>query len=67
MVTGTTPASADPSARAAAKERSMIRPATNGPRSFTRTRMRRPVSRLMTTICVPSGSVLCAAVIAYML
>ena len=45
----------------------MMRPSTNGPRSFTRTTTLLPVSRSVTRTYVGSGSVLCAAVIAYML
>src|SRR5687768_8254880 len=47
---------------AAARERSRIRPFTNGPRSFTRTTTDRPFSRFVTRTVVPNGNVRWAAV-----
>ena len=44
----------------------MMRPSLNGPRSFTRTTTLRPLRRFVTCTYAGSGSVLCAAVIAYM-
>ena len=44
----------------------MMRSPTKGPRSFTRTTTDRPFSRLVTRTKQGIGSVLCAAVIAYM-
>src|SRR5690606_32782066 len=55
-----------PSLIAAAYDRSMMRPAWNGPRSFTRTVTLRPLSRLVTRAYVGSGRVLCAALNWYM-
>ena len=51
-----------PISRAAARERSMMRPFTNGPRSLIRTRTVREVSMFCTSTIVPSGSWRCAAV-----
>src|SRR6266545_1760488 len=65
-LTGIVPAAMAPSLRAAAYERSMIRPATVGPRSFTRTSTERPFWRFVTSTFVPSGSAGCAAVSRYM-
>lgn len=39
----------------------MIRPRTKGPRSLTRTLIRRPFSRLITSTIEGSGKVVCAA------
>src|SRR5580658_2182734 len=50
-----------PSCVAAAGERSMMRPLLNGPRSAIRTTTDRPLARSVTSTCVPSGSVGCAA------
>ncbi len=44
----------------------MMRPFTQGPRSFTRTRTERPFSRFVTSRSVPRGSVGCAAVSLFM-
>jgi hypothetical protein len=60
--TGTVPLPSTPRARAAAYERSMIRPPTKGPRSFTRTSTERPLFRFVTRRRVPNGSVGWAAV-----
>ena len=49
-------------ALAAARERSMIRPLVNGPRSFIRTSTDFPLSRLVTFTMLPHGRVRCAAV-----
>src|SRR6266508_6629960 len=51
-----------PMRRAAASDRSAIRPDTNGPRSFTTTSTLRWLSRLVTRTRVPNGSVRCAMV-----
>src|SRR5947208_8600720 len=51
-----------PIRRAAASDRSAIRPDTNGPRSFTTTSTLRWFSRLVTRTRVPNGSVRCAMV-----
>jgi len=51
---------------AAAYERSMIRPCRNGPRSLTRTTTVLPLATPVTRAYDGSGSVGCAAVIAYM-
>ena len=51
-----------PSLRAACFERSTLRPGGTGPQSLTRTLTERPLSRLVTTACEPSGSCLDAAV-----
>lgn len=59
-VTGAKPEK--PSARAAAGERSIIRPGTNGPRSLMRMITLRPLRRLVTRTNEPKGSVRCAAV-----
>src|SRR5947208_676772 len=48
--------------RAAASDRSAIRPDTKGPRSFTTTSTLRWFSRLVTRTRVPNGSVRCAIV-----
>src|SRR6185437_2020327 len=58
----TTPAATIPMRRAAASDRSAIRPGTNGPRSFTTTTTLRWFSRLVTRTRVPNGSVRCAMV-----
>ena len=65
METRATPAVIIPSFSAAPWDKSISRSATNGPRSFTRTTTEFPFSRLVTSSIVPNGSVLCAAVIAY--
>jgi len=65
MRTRTVPGPTMPIVRAAAYERSMARPSTNGPRSLTRTCTARPFSRLVTMTRVPSGSEGCAAVSSY--
>ena len=44
----------------------MIRPLTNGPRSFTRSSSCRPFSRLVTRTRLGSGNVGCAAVTPFM-
>ena len=44
-------------ARAAAGDRSMTRPRTNGPRSVIRTVTERPLLRLVTRTWLPNGSV----------
>src|SRR6266550_2173732 len=51
-----------PMRRAAASDRSAIRPDTKGPRSFTTTSTLRWFSRLVTRTRVPNGSVRCAIV-----
>jgi hypothetical protein len=51
-----------PIRRAAASDRSAMRPDANGPRSFTTTSTLRWFSRLVTRTCVPNGSVRCAIV-----
>src|SRR5437667_241929 len=51
-----------PIRRAAASDRSAMRPDTNGPRSFTTTSTLRWFSRLVTRTRVPNGSVRCAMV-----
>src|SRR5262245_39661251 len=48
--------------RAAAYDRSITRPPTNGPRSLIRTSTERPLVRLVTMVREPSGSDGCAAV-----
>lgn len=48
---------------AAAFDRSMIRPLTNGPRSLIRTTTDLPVRELVTFTLVPKGRLRCAAVI----
>lgn len=58
----TTPSATMPMRRAAASDRSAIRPDTNGPRSFTTTSTLRWFSRLVTRTRVPNGSVRCAMV-----
>src|SRR5437870_6583648 len=55
-----------PSRWAAAYERSITRRPANGPRSLMRTSTERPLSKLVTRTRVPSGSVRCAAVSAFM-
>ena len=52
-------------ARAAAGDRSMIRPRTNGPRSEIRTTTRLPLRLLTTVTRVPKGNVLWAAVMRF--
>jgi hypothetical protein len=52
-------------ARAAAYDKSIARPPTNGPRSLMRTSTARPLVRLVTITRVPCGSDGCAAVISY--
>ena len=54
-----------PVAFAAASDRSMIRPCTNGPRSVIRTTTLWLFVRFVTRTSVPIGSVRCAAVIAF--
>src|SRR5438067_8672886 len=51
-----------PIRRAAASDRSAMRPDTNGPRSFTTTSTLRWFPRLVTRTRVPNGSVRCAMV-----
>src|SRR6266704_131618 len=51
-----------PIRRAAASDRSAIRPNTNGPRSFTTTSTLRWFSRLVTRTRVPNGIIRCAMV-----
>ena len=58
VVTQMVPVLPKPSAYFVAPVRSNSRPATNGPRSITRTRTVRPRWRMVTF--VPHGSVLCA-------
>jgi hypothetical protein len=53
-------------AMAAAFDRSMILPATKGPRSLMRTTTLLPSARLVTVTKVPKGSFLWAAVMARM-
>lgn len=60
--TSATPSCRMPSRVAAAGERSMIRPRTNGPRSSMRTITERPVSRSVTRTRVPNGRLRCAAI-----
>ena len=60
------PFCAIPILAAAANERSITRPWRNGPRSLTRTTTLLPVATLVTRAYDGSGSVGCAAVIAYM-
>jgi hypothetical protein len=55
-----------PSSRAAAYDRSISRPSTNGPRSLTRRIRLRPFSRFTTSTTLGSCMVGCAAVSAYM-
>ena len=43
-----------------------MRSSTKGPRSFTRTRSFRPLSRLVTSTIDGSGKVVCAALTAFM-
>src|SRR3990172_3571675 len=57
-----TPRSTRPSSRAAAKDRSMMRPSTCGPRSFTITSTANPVSRSVTRTSEPNGRLRWAAV-----
>ena len=64
--TRTVPLSRKPSCCAAARDRSMIRPRTNGPRSLIRTAIDRPFSSLVTRTMDGIGSVLCAADTAFM-
>src|SRR5438309_12017127 len=52
---------------AAARDRSIIRPAINGPRPVIRTTALRPVFTLVTPTTDPKGNVRCAAVMAFML
>lgn len=54
-----------PSARAAALDRSTMRPLMKGPRSLILTTTALPLRLLVTRTCVPSGRVRCAAVKAY--
>src|SRR3954454_9267111 len=56
-----------PTASAAAFERSMTRPWAYGPRSLMRTTTELPVCSFVTRSWVPNGSVLCAAVRAFVL
>jgi hypothetical protein len=56
-----------PIAFAAALERSITRPCTNGPRSLIRTTTARPVRPLVTRTLVPNGRLLWAAVSALVL
>src|SRR5689334_8831637 len=51
-----------PNACAAAWDKSMMRPSTNGPRSLISTSTDFPLARLVTLARLPSGIVLCAAV-----
>jgi len=60
----TTPRRSIPSSRAAARLTSAMRPASYGPRSFTRNSTLRPLRRFSTRTIEPSGSVRCAIVIA---
>src|SRR5689334_9858593 len=64
--TGAVPCVSMSSFAAAVYERSMMRSPTNGPRSLMRTTTLRPLRRFVTSAYAGSGSVLCAAVIAYM-
>ena len=64
--TGTTPGPTDSTSRAAAKERSMMRLSTNGPRSVIRTTVDLSLFKLVTRTIVSNGSVRCAAVSLYM-
>src|SRR5262249_28013245 len=67
MRTRLTPAFTMPSLLAAPRDKSMLRPRTNGPRSVMRTRTDLPLDRLVTSTGVPSGRVRWAAVSAYWL
>jgi hypothetical protein len=65
MRTRATPSRARPMRRAAASERSIPRPRTNGPRSLMRTTTDFPVERFVTRANDPLGSVFDAAVISF--
>src|SRR5262245_43302696 len=60
--TSATPSAIISSALAAAFDRSMMRPATNGPRSLIRTTTERPLAVFSMRTLVPNGRELCAAV-----
>jgi hypothetical protein len=53
-----------PIASAAARDRSMQRPRTKGPRSLMRTVVKRPFTKFVTVTWLPKRRVLCAAVMA---
>ena len=63
ILTFATPASIIPIDLAAALDKSIIRPLTNGPRSFILTLTDLLFAMVVTVTMVPNGSVLCAAVI----
>jgi len=63
MQTGAWPDRTMPILPAAALDRSMIRPLTNGPRSLIRTMTDFPVREFVTFTLAPKGRLRCAAVI----